>query len=72
MPVCVTVCMCVRMHVLTRMRACDGAHVLVCVCMSVCMCVCACARGCAFADAGVRAGERTCVRACEGVMYGAP
>ena len=50
---------------LTRVRACDGAHVRVCVFVSVCMCVCSCAWVCVCL-AGARAGARNCVHACEG------
>ena len=58
---CVRACMCT--HVLTRVRACDGAHVRVCVreCLHVRALVRMCV--CLFADAGARAGARTCGRA---------
>ena len=50
------------MRVLTRMHACEGAYVRVCVCASVCMSVCARARGfCADARAGGRAHVFACV-----------
>ena len=57
---------CVRTRVLMRVRACDGAHVRVCVGVSVCMyvcscawmCVCGCGRACGCAY--VRAGARAC------------
>ena len=47
--------MCVRAHVLTRVLACDGAHVRVCVCVRECVLV--------------RVGVRLYVRSCVGCAY---
>ena len=48
----------VRTRVSTRVRACEGAHVRVCVCVSVCMRVRLWASLCALAGVGTRAGAR--------------